>query len=165
MRPFIVGFLFLLACASECFAYKSIAMGYRQTEGGLGFLTAASSETSAMDAQIAALQACRNQGGNNCSTVGNVENSCWAVARVGTEIGQYPLNSTGTGQTPDQAVTNAIAACTAYRGAMCNWGGLTVCDGSGSRVGRAHRPPVQPPTPSNPPATGGTACQRFPNLC
>jgi hypothetical protein len=119
MRSALLGFLILLACASESAAHGSIAYGY-DANGRIRFFTSQNQEVEGV-AEALASEECRVQGLSNCDTLYKFENTCVAVA-------VNPSNArVGLGVDFNTASTNAVAQCLADRHGVCNVS-ISVCD-------------------------------------
>jgi hypothetical protein len=131
MRTSLLGFLILLACASEASAHGSVAYGYDATNT-IRFISS-QNERTAEDAQAVALQRCGAAGLRSCFMYVNFENRCAAVA---IRIDSF---NAGLGEDADAAKRSA---CSPTNGVACR-AELLACDRTPTV-----EPEVETPTPS-----------------
>jgi len=113
MRTLSFCLLFLLTCASECFAHGSVARGYEQDGSTVRFDIEVNAPT-AYDAQINALKRCLNRGLYSCVTDTDFANVCISIASFPRGPEHYSF-----GATIREAQARAVADC-AMLGKNCS---------------------------------------------
>ena len=116
MRSPLLGFLILLACASETAAHGSIAWGYDATNT-IQF-NASQNEPTVADAQAAALQACRAAGLTSCFMYVNFQNQCTAVGKQADGSFQAGLGEDADAASRAVCSRNSRFGCRAHNAAI-----------------------------------------------
>jgi Domain of unknown function (DUF4189) len=119
MRAIAIGVLILIAWASDCWAYGSIARGYAGRS--IRFVSVVDRSIKEDD-QSAAISACLAQGLASCEVIFSFRDRCVSVA-----ISQTGTYTTALGEDIEGARTIAITGCRRAQGNVCTEA-LTTCD-------------------------------------